>query len=446
MRGGRVRRLVTIAAGLLCASPALACDRSPILVRGAMLWSPEGTARRDVLFRDGRVAEVAPPGRIRRTSNTRVIDGAGQTLLPGLIDLHLHFVLPGGLPAGTAPEREHAIAARQLLMSGVTGGRLHLAGLADAAALKAEGADPCAAVPRLQAGGPGMGGGVPEVDARQYRGVRSPEDAAAKVREIARAGLDWVAIHDAARFAPGELEAIASAARGAGLRLMGAADRPGDLEALLAIRPDTLDYIDRTDAPAYPPALVARAAAGGDIAWVPLVGYSHRAFALRVQRGRADAPSHFAFMTEPERAHVRAAAQAVLAQRDGLANPLRAFPALGAKLAQLRNARVLVAMGTDVGSPVHFHSGGIWWELETWRVLGALPGEALRAATETGARVLREPRWGHLGVGANADFVLYRGRIDQGGFDAGRVLAVAKGGVLFVADGEWVGPGSVEGS
>lgn len=53
--------------------------------------------------------------------------------------------------------------------------------------------------------------------------------------------------------------------------------------------------------------------------------------------------------------------------------------------------------------------------------------------------VLRATDVGRLAVGARADFVLYRGDVEQGRFDQGRVLAVGKEGVLFVEDGRWIG-------
>lgn len=61
-------------------------------------------------------------------------------------------------------------------------------------------------------------------------------------------------------------------------------------------------------------------------------------------------------------------------------------------------------------------------------------------ATENGARVLRADDIGHLVVGSRADFVLYRGNVEQGRFEMERVMAVGKSGVLYVADGKWAGP------
>ena len=99
-----------------------------------------------------------------------------------------------------------------------------------------------------------------------------------------------------------------------------------------------------------------------------------------------------------------------------------------------------MATGTDVGSAAHFQAGGIWWELEAWRAFGAGSHKALIGTTAAAARVLRDDRAGSLKIGGYADFVLYSGDVEKGRFELDRVLAVAKGGVLFVEDGQWVGP------
>ena len=101
----------TLLASLLVTGPTVApahaqgCDAGPVIVRNVSLWTRDGpVAGRDVLFRDGRVAAIEPT-RARRDDGVRTIDGTGHTILPGLVDAHLHFSIPGGLPpaAGGAP-------------------------------------------------------------------------------------------------------------------------------------------------------------------------------------------------------------------------------------------------------------------------------------------------------------------------------------------------------
>jgi len=116
------------------------------------------------------------------------------------------------------------------------------------------------------------------------------------------------------------------------------------------------------------------------------------------------------------------------------------FSTIPAKFKQLRSAGLQLVTGTDCGSAAGFHVDSIWWELDTWRKLGVPPAEAVRAATTRAAALLQATDVGRLDVGARADFVLLAGKLGEGRLDLRRVRYVAKGGVLFVEDGRWVGP------
>lgn len=67
-----------------------------LLFRGARLIDGTGRAARadDVLVQDGRIAAVGPRGSLRPDGAT-VVDAAGHTLLPGLINLHVHLTSRG---------------------------------------------------------------------------------------------------------------------------------------------------------------------------------------------------------------------------------------------------------------------------------------------------------------------------------------------------------------
>jgi len=60
-------------------------------------------AHMDVLVEDGRIARIAPAGKIVPGEGVRVIEGKGLTLLPGLMDLHVHFVGMDRFAAGAVP-------------------------------------------------------------------------------------------------------------------------------------------------------------------------------------------------------------------------------------------------------------------------------------------------------------------------------------------------------
>jgi dihydroorotase len=71
-------------------------DSSSLLIKGGHLIDPAAkiNAPMDVLLRDGRIAEVAPPNKIRGTAEEK-FDARGLIVAPGFIDLHVHLREPG---------------------------------------------------------------------------------------------------------------------------------------------------------------------------------------------------------------------------------------------------------------------------------------------------------------------------------------------------------------
>jgi dihydroorotase len=67
-----------------------------LLIKGGHLIDPAAriNAPMDVLLRDGRVAEVAPPNKIRSSAEEK-FDARGLIVAPGFIDLHVHLREPG---------------------------------------------------------------------------------------------------------------------------------------------------------------------------------------------------------------------------------------------------------------------------------------------------------------------------------------------------------------
>lgn len=67
-----------------------------LLIRGARVIDPvqDLDAERDLLLRDGLVAEIGEPGSIE-AADAEVLDASGMVAAPGFIDLHVHLREPG---------------------------------------------------------------------------------------------------------------------------------------------------------------------------------------------------------------------------------------------------------------------------------------------------------------------------------------------------------------
>ncbi len=100
--------------------------RSSVLFQNVRVFVGNGSLieRGAVLIRNGKIAEVfgAPPGNPQEL-HAEIIDGAGKTVMPGLIDMHVHIGAPGGVYSDTAKYADPNAGKRRLaayLYSGIT--------------------------------------------------------------------------------------------------------------------------------------------------------------------------------------------------------------------------------------------------------------------------------------------------------------------------------------
>ena len=73
-----------------------------LVIRGGHLIDPAAgvDGLKDILLKDGRVAEIASPGKLKQTNGAagpgvQILDATGLTVAPGLIDMHVHLREPG---------------------------------------------------------------------------------------------------------------------------------------------------------------------------------------------------------------------------------------------------------------------------------------------------------------------------------------------------------------
>lgn len=74
----------------------------------------------DVLLAEGRIFALGAPGTLVVPANVDAVDGTGKTLLPGLIDCHVHLGGGDGTPPWDSQRPNVDAQAAALLYSGVT--------------------------------------------------------------------------------------------------------------------------------------------------------------------------------------------------------------------------------------------------------------------------------------------------------------------------------------
>src|SRR6202050_1815790 len=70
---------------------------SLLAIRGGHLIDPGAgiDGLKDILLKDGRVAEIAVPGKLKSANGAESLDASGLVVAPGLIDIHVHLRDPG---------------------------------------------------------------------------------------------------------------------------------------------------------------------------------------------------------------------------------------------------------------------------------------------------------------------------------------------------------------
>jgi dihydroorotase len=68
-----------------------------LVIRGGHLIDPAAgvDGLKDILLKDGRVAEIASPGKLKQANGAEVLDATDLVVAPGLVDIHVHLREPG---------------------------------------------------------------------------------------------------------------------------------------------------------------------------------------------------------------------------------------------------------------------------------------------------------------------------------------------------------------
>jgi imidazolonepropionase-like amidohydrolase len=326
----------------------------------------DGTRLRDwtsVRFTDGIITDCATGPTAQ--DGDEVVDAEGGTILPGLIDSHIHLV-PGALAQG--------------LTFGVTTA-LDMFSQADvmAAAKQQAGARPDVADVRSAGIGATAPGGHPSMMYAPFPTLTGPEQAEQFVADRITEGSDFLKI-----FGPSGT---------AGPRTMPSLDLDTITTLTKAAHSRGLVVVAHINSAAGVGEVVS---AGIDvIAHVPVDGELDRALAERIaEAGIAVGPT-------------LATIENVLAGWRGQGMP--PYSRAEQNVGRLVDAGVTILAGTDAPNPGTVFGASLHRELELLGRCGITPAQALNAATAAPARVFNLADRGHIAPGQRADLMLVSG-------------------------------------
>ena len=379
-----------------------------------------------VIIEGERIKAVGQQGSIEIPANAEVISTEGMTVLPGLWDMHVHLMINGHSDYGywdqTYPPLLKDVimpaSAHQLLLAGVTSARDLGAPLEESLAVRD-------AINKGEIPGPTMYMSGPFIQKKPYPGteafrwgVEGPKDAQAKVRQLAQAGVDCIKLIDQDQMTMEELQAVVDEAHRHDLTVVAHGHRPEEIRRGLAVGVDCFEHTGLASAPEYPEdvmqALKERTAQMnlGPLFWTPTIEGLYNYEYVRDNPEKLDNDSWHLGLPDTVITDIKRSIQHPDRLPYFQITPIRK-PTLQRKFNQLREAGIVLLIGTDSGIPMKFHSQSTWNELDVWvNEFGADPMYAIRAATYWPSVLMGvDDQVGTISEGKFADIIAVKGDV-----------------------------------
>jgi imidazolonepropionase-like amidohydrolase len=389
---------------------------------GARLIDGTGAAPIDnavVVVRGGKIAAVGPAGSVSVPTGMKVIEAKGQSLLPGLWEMHSHYsgieFGPALLAAGVTTARDCGgefdfltTVRRKIDREQALGPHLVLAGLIDSGGILGFGA----------------------VDAE------TPAEGVAAVDRYADAHFEQIKVYT--QLKPEVLTAIAAEAHRRGMTVTGHVPAAVDAFGGVADGMDQINHLQFVTRAMLPPG------AKGDERDIDLK--SERAQKLiallrdrRIVVDPTDGWGEMAGHPKTVRAAsfepgLNAAPFTLSSKMEALGGPVdegrfrERMAASGRVIAALYAAGVPIVAGSDTGLIGY----GVDRELELYVQAGISPMAAIQIATLGAAKAMKlDHETGSVEVGKRADLVLVEGDPSTNISDLRRVVTVVRGGQAY---------------
>ena len=389
-------RLLPVVLPLLVATPLAPTASPPIAIVDVRILPMDGSGPRDhqaVLIEGERIVWVGPAGALNAPPEAVVVEGRGRTLMPGLVDMHVHL------------ERDDLPA---YLAHGVTTVR-NMWGFPDVWAMRREIEEGSLSGPTIYTVSPGLDGTPPKWPLTQI--VMDPAKADSVVAAQWDAGYRTLKLYQDLR--PEAYDSIVSAARRRGMDFVGHVPHRVGLSHALATGQRSLEHLSGFAEE------LSETGGRGPGGWI-------RIRPLEIAVLAAQARDAGAWVCPTLAIFSRMAGNLPPSEREASRSNRRQV------VRALHEEGVGLLIGSDAGIDVVDPGASLVDEIEEFAAAGIPRSEALRMATAGAAAFLgAEGEFGVVAAGARADLLLLDGDPDE---DLSRLAAPA--GVM--ARGRWI--------
>jgi len=444
----RARFLATAVAALVVVSPVVRAqtrDPKPLALVGGMLvtgYDVPPVHHAAVVIEGDRIVAAGPASEITIPAGATVIDTSGETMMPGLIETHVHLVILGDgdyvrwfawidkQGRDTMLPRVMAISAKELLMAGITTAVDLGAPLEESLAIRDRIAKGEIPGPRMMMSGPWLTR-TPAIFPLDYQiKVTSPEQAGQETEKLAEAGVDVIKAH--AGLTLDDYKAIVAAAHKHHLKVIAHVYAERDVRHALDAGVDVLTHAGSAGtAPPYSPELIRDIVNTGRPV---VVTAAHRswifpdtaAFPERLEDPQLKkdfgpdiwAEVHDSLKNWPSLAYFARTDREMFFRERGIK--------------QFIESGAVMGMGTDNGTPMNFHTDALWREIKVHVDMGMSPMRAIMAATRVNANIIgRGKEVGTIEPGKLADVIVVQGSPLFDITALAHVAVVVKGGVVY---------------
>ena len=377
-----------------------------------------------ILIEGERIKAVGHQGNLKVPEGVEIISTEGMTVLPGLWDMHVHLMINGHSDyahwdTAYINKLEDIImpaSAHQLLLAGVTSARDLGAPLEASINVRDK-------INNGQLIGPTMYMSGPFIQHEPYPGteafrwgVKGEEDARAKVKKLADAGVDCIKLIDQDQMTMEEVNAVVDEAHKYNLPVVAHSHRPEEIRRGLMADVDNFEHTGLSSAPEYPADVIEmikeRTAQmnKGPLYWTPTVEGLYNYEYVRDNPEKLDNDCwHLGLSQDIIDDIERSIAYPGRLPYFQLTPSRR--PTLERKVKQLIDAGVVLLIGTDSGIPMKFHCQSTWNEIDVWvNEFGIDPMYAIKAATYWPAKMMGvDDQYGTVSEGKYADIIAVKG-------------------------------------